>query len=74
MALRLLGDYEDAALVDFFKTRFEEDDSYVAQAEALRSLGKCGDAALIPFLTQAGTMKSPRNVVRNAAAWAVEQF
>ena len=72
-ALRLLGDREDAALVDFFKTRFDEDDSYVAQAEALRSLGKCGDAAVIPFLEEAATMASPRNVIRTAAAWALAQ-
>ena len=72
-ALRLLGDREDAALIDYFKTRFAEDDSYVAQAEALRSLGKCGDASVIPFLEEAGAMKSPRNIIRAAAEWAVGQ-
>ncbi len=72
-ALRLLGDREDAGLVDFFKTRFAEDDSYVAQAEALRSLGKCGDDAVIPFLEEAAKMASPRNVIRSAAEWAMEQ-
>ena len=73
-ALRALGDRQDAGLVDFFKTRFTQDDSYVAQAEALRALGKQGDEAVIPFLEEAARMKSPRNVVGNAAAWALEQF
>lgn len=72
-ALRLLGDREDAALVDFFKTRFEADDSYVAQAEALRSLGKCGDRSVIPFLERAAGLSSPRNVLRTAAEGALEQ-
>ncbi len=71
-ALRLLGDREDAGLVDFFKRRFEEDDSYVAQAEALRSLGKCGDDAVIPFLEEAAKMASPRNIIRSAAEGALE--
>ena len=65
---------QNAGLVVFFQTRFAEDDSYVAQAEALRSLGKQGDASVIPFLEEAARMKSPRNVVRNAATWALEQF
>ena len=43
------------------KTRFEEDDSYVAKA--LRSRGKCGDDAKIPFLEEAARMKSPRNLI-----------
>ncbi len=73
-ALRLLGDREDAGLVDFFKTRFENDDSYVAQAEALRSLGKCGGDAVIPFLEKAARMASPRTIIRSAAEWAIEQL
>jgi len=72
-ALRALGDYEAASLADFLKERFEQDDSYVARAEALRSLGKCGDEAVVPFLEAASATASPRNVVRAAALWALEQ-
>ncbi len=73
-ALRVLGEQRDAGNVDFFKARFEEDDSYVARAEALRSLGKTGDGDVQSFLEAARAIKSPRNVIRSAAEWALEQL
>ncbi|MEK7727795.1 MAG: M1 family aminopeptidase [candidate division KSB1 bacterium] len=66
-ALKALGELKQRALVKFFEERFAREDSYLAQAEALRAIGKCGDKSVLPFLERAGKMKSPRDVIRNAA-------
>ena len=71
-ALLVLGDYGRADLVPFFMDRFEKDDSYLAQAEALRSIGKCGNRTQIPFLEEAAAMKSYRNVLQRAAESAIK--
>ena len=73
-ALRILGDYENPEFILFFKGQFEKDDSYLAQAEALRSIGKCGDRSQLPFLEKAAKMKSQRNVLKKAAEWATEKI
>ncbi len=73
-ALKGLGDLKESALVSFFQERFENDDSYLAQAEALRSIGKCGNRASMDYLQNAARMKSPRRVIRRAAEWAMEQI
>jgi len=73
-ALQALGDSEQAELVAFFVERFEKDDSYVAQAEALRSIGKCGDSSSAEYLKKAAGMKSHRNILRKAADWALKQI
>jgi aminopeptidase N len=73
-ALRILGETRDPELVGFFKERFREEDSYAAQAEALRSIGKCGDRTHLSFLREAAEMESPRNVLQRAAEWAVNEI
>jgi len=73
-ALKALGDNEDSGLVGFFRKRFKEDNSYLAQAEALRSLGKCGDGSQLSFLQEAAGMTSPRDVIKKAADWAREKI
>ena len=73
-ALGALGGMPSAGLVDFLKARFEEDDSYVARAAALRALGSSGDKNVRPFLEEAMRIKSPRDVIGNAAQWALEQL
>ncbi len=73
-ALQILGDTRDPELVSFFKERFKKDDSYAAQAEALRSIGKCGDRSQISFLKNAAGMESPRNVIQRAADWALNEI
>lgn len=73
-ALRILGDRKETQLAPFFKERFHQEDSYAAQAEALRSLGKCGDKAQISFLENAAKMESPRNVIKKAADWALKEI
>jgi len=73
-ALKALGDSGQAELVAFFVKCFEKDDSYIAQAEALRSIGKCGDSSSAKFLKKAAGMKSHRNILRRAADWALKQI
>ena len=73
-ALRVLGDNKNSGLVSFFKEQFEKDDSYLAQAEALRSIGKCGDRSQLSYLKNAAKMKSPRNVIKRAADWAIKEI
>ena len=73
-ALQILGDTKDSKYVSFFKERFHKENSYVAQAEALRSLGKCGDRSQISFLKKAAKMGSPRNVIKRAADWALKEL
>lgn len=71
-AYQVLGDYARADLVPFFVDRFKKDDSYLAQAEALRSIGKCGNRTQIPFLEEAAKMRSYRSVVKRAAESAIK--
>jgi aminopeptidase N len=73
-AIQILGDTGNPQLVSFFKGKFEADDSYAAQAEALRSIGKCGDRSQIPYLENAAKMKSPRDVIKRAADWALKEL
>jgi aminopeptidase N len=71
-ALQVLGEFGRADLVPFFTDRFEKEDSYLAQAEALRSIGKCGNQTHLPFLEEAAKMKSYRNVIERAAESAIK--
>lgn len=73
-ALEILGNYEEPELVFLFKKQFKEDDSYLAQAEALRAIGKCGDRSHLSFLKEAVKMESPRNVIKRAADWAIKEI
>ena len=73
-ALRALGDLKQSKFVPFFKNRFEKEDSYVAQAEALRSIGKCGEVSEITFLKEVVQFPSPRNVIQRAAERAIENI
>ena len=73
-ALRALGEHRDRALAPFFQERFTRDDSYVAQAEGLTALGKCGDSAAIEFLKKAAAMPSPRGMLKRAADAALKSL
>lgn len=70
-AVSALGRFPGSTLVAFFKQRFEADESYVAQAEALRALGTAGGADDLPFLRQAQAMVSPRDIIKAAAEQAI---
>ncbi len=71
-ALQCLGDYGYPEFVPFFRERFENDDSYLVQAEALRSIGRCGNRSQLPFLEKAAKLNSPRNVIKVAAEIAIK--
>ena len=73
-AIRILGEMDDPTMVPFFRGRFEVDDSYQVQAEALRAIGRSGDQNQLEFLQQASGMPSPRAVIRSAAMWAIVQL
>ncbi|MGB9906228.1 MAG: HEAT repeat domain-containing protein, partial [Candidatus Saccharicenans sp.] len=73
-ALNALSDFEQASLARFFRECFSRDDSYVAQAEALKALGKTGDKKQIDFLEKASAVPSYRNIIRNAALEAIRQL
>jgi aminopeptidase N len=73
-ALAALANYKRAAFVPFLKERFKQDDSYLAQAEALKALGKCGDKSVVPFLEKASQMTSPRDIIRRAAQQALKEL
>jgi len=73
-AIRLLGETGDPGMVPFFRERFVQDDSYLVRAEAVRSIGRAGDRSQIPFLREALTVPSHRNVIRQAAEWAIQEL
>lgn len=71
-ALAALGDFGKKELANFFKERFQKEDSYLAQAEALRALGKTGDKDQIPFLKKAMNIPSYRDILKKAAEDALQ--
>ena len=73
-AIRLLGERSDPGLSAFFRDRFTNEESYLVQAEALKAIGWSGDRSQLPFLREASKMKSPRDVIRSAAEWAIEKI
>jgi aminopeptidase N len=73
-AIRILGGMDDQAMVPLFRSRFEADDSYQVQAEALRAIGRTGDRSQLGFLRQASETPSYRDVIRRAAMWAIEEL
>lgn len=72
-SLRALAAYKNRELLPFFIERAEKDDSYLAQAEALRAMGSVADAQAIVFLERAAEWKSPRNVLNTAAEAALKE-
>lgn len=70
-ALRRLGGPRESA---FLAERFRLEDSYLAQAEALRAIGRTGDRSRIPLLKEAAQMKSPRGILQRAAEDALRQL
>jgi aminopeptidase N len=73
-ALVALGDIKNRGLNEFFKERFARDESDLVKAEALRALGKTGDASVIPFLEKSASVPSHRDMVGRAATEALTQL
>ena len=73
-ALRVLGDLRDQALEPYFRERYDRDESYVAEAEAVRAIGKCGDTGSIPFLRQLSDVHSPNDMIHAAAVEALKEL
>jgi aminopeptidase N len=70
-AVRILGDRKDPSLVKSLKKILESDNSYAVQAEAVRSIARCGGKKEKAYLEKATGMKSYRNVVGKAATEAL---
>jgi len=70
-ALAALNRLRDASLAGFFEDRFRRDDSYLAQAEAVRALGNLGVRPAL--LAEAAAMKSPNGVIARAAQEALKR-
>jgi aminopeptidase N len=70
-ALAALNRLRDPSLASFFEQRFRQDDSYLAQAEAVRALGNLDASA--GLLREAAAMKSPNDVIANAAREALRR-
>ncbi len=70
-ALRRLGQLRESG---FLAERFRREDSYLAQAEALRALGQTGDRAQVLLLEEAARMESPRGILRRAAEEALQKI
>ena len=73
-AMNALGNLRKQHLAGFLEQRFKNDSSYLVQAEALKSLGKCGTGSAAPLLVEASTMKSPKDVILKAAEWALKEI
>jgi aminopeptidase N len=71
-ALRALGDLHERSLGSYFQERYKSDESYLVEAEALRSIGKCNDPSALPFLQEASLRASPENVIHTAAQEAIK--
>jgi aminopeptidase N len=71
-ALAALGNLKDRSYLEFYKGLFRTDPSYRVQAEALTAIGKTGDPAAAPFLKEAATVPSYRDMVRVAAETALK--
>ena len=73
-ALRALASSADPSHLALFRERFDQDDSYLAQAEALRAIGKLGNLEDLGFLQRASSMPSPRGVLKQAANRAIAEI
>jgi len=69
-AVRILGSQKDRTMIKFFKKVFENDNSYLVKAEALKSIGKVGSKNEISYLKKAQSEKSHNSVVEKAASEA----
>jgi len=61
-------------LIPYFQERFQQDDSYRAQAAALVAVGKSGDPAAASWLEKARRIESPTDILRRASDWALEEL
>lgn len=73
-AVRGLGSANDPSLVPLLKERYQKDDSYVVQAEIVRAIGGLRLKEQREFFEAAALMRSPRNIIRNAAVEALKRL
>lgn len=66
-AIKALAELHDQSMVNRFVEIFKSDKSYLVRSEALKAIGKNGNKTHLGFLKEASKIKSPRNIVSNAA-------
>ena len=67
-AVRILGDQKDKKYLKLMKKVYESDPSYIVQAEAIRSIGKCGGIGQIEYIKKAASRNTHRSTVERAAS------
>ncbi|GJQ21241.1 MAG: aminopeptidase [Bacteroidia bacterium] len=65
--VRKLSSLKSPRLVSFLIERFDEESSYVVQAELVRAIANIAHPAVKPFLVKASQLNSHRDLVREAA-------
>jgi aminopeptidase N len=73
-ALVALADIDDKDIIPLCRKIFEEDESYLVLAEAVKLIGKYGDKTQLSFLQEARKMESTRDVVSQAAGQAIDMI
>jgi hypothetical protein len=54
--------------------RYEKEDSYLAQSQAIQAIASCGGRDVLSFLQRQLSVKSPRNVIASAAQIAIDKM
>lgn len=73
-AVELLAALEEPDRAEDFIRIYEQDDSYLVQAAAIRGLGRLALSRYRSFFKEVLTEKSPRDVLKRAAEWALERI
>ena len=73
-AVSALGKTLDPVMINKLHEIFETDESYLVMAEALNSIGKCGNRSQLAYLKDAGKVSSHRNVLGKAANRAIDMI
>ena len=73
-AVAILGDFKRPAQHELFKKMYKNDTSYVVKAALVRAIGKLQKPSDQSFFEEVAKTKSPRNVLTNAANWALQQL
>lgn len=74
LAIKLLGETKQIDIQNIYREAYAGDPSYLVQAEAIRALGKLQLSADKPLFEEVKGTKSPRNVLRQAGQWALDQI
>ncbi len=72
--IKHLGKMKEPEFRDLFLDSYNNDDSYVVQAAAIRALGAIGSVSDLEFFKQVSKKKSPRDLFQRAGEWALNEI